>query len=80
MITQDKVWNTIDKIAKNKGLSLMRLAELSHLDKTCLFPTKRTLPYGIIHYPSLRTIEKILKATGITFVEFAKMVEENAES
>lgn len=80
MITQERVWNAIDKIAKEKGVSLTKLSELSNLDKTCLYPTKRTLPYGIIHYPSLGTVEKILSATGITFVEFAKMVEENAES
>ena len=80
MITQERVWNAIDKIVKNRNMSFMAFSEMCGLDKSTLFPTKRTLPYGIIRYPGFTTIEKILKTTGISFVEFAKMVEENAES
>lgn len=80
MITQEKVWSAIDKIVKDRDMSFMAFSQMCGLDKSTLFPTKRTLPYGIIRYPGFTTIEKILRTTGISFVEFAKMVEENAES
>ena len=80
MITQERVWNAIDKIAKEKGLSLMGLSKASGLDCGALAKARRTMPYGIVHYPSMTTLQKILTATSVSFVEFAKMVEENAES
>lgn len=80
MITQERVWNAIDKIVKDRDMSFMAFSQMCGLDKSTLFPVKRTLPYGIIRYPGFTTIEKILKTTGISFIEFAKMVEENAES
>lgn len=80
MITQEKVWNAIDKIAKEKGFSLMGLSKVSRLDCGALAKARRKLPYGIVHYPSMTTIQKVLSATGVSFIEFAKMVEENAES
>lgn len=80
MITQERVWNAIDKIAKLKGLSLMGLSKASGLDYGVLAKSRRMLPYGIVHYPSMTTIQKVLSATDISFIEFAKMVEENAES
>lgn len=80
MITQERVWNAIDKIAKLKGLSLMGLSKVSGLDYGALAKSRRMLPYGVVHYPNMTTLQKILTATSVSFVEFAKMVEENAES
>ena len=80
MITQERVWNAIDKIAKDKGLSLMGLSKVSGLDYGALAKSRRMLPYGVVHYPNMTTIQKVLSATDISFIEFAKMVEKNAES
>lgn len=80
MITQEKVWNAIDKIAKEKGFSLMGLSKASGLDCGALANARRKLPYGIIHYPSMTTVQKVLSATGVSFIEFAKMVEENEKN
>lgn len=80
MITQERVWNAIDKIAKEKGVSLMALSKMSRLDCGALAKARRKLPYGIVHYPSMTTIEKVLSATDISFIEFAKMVEQDEKN
>ena len=80
MITEEKVWGVIDQIAKDKGVSLNALAKLSGLDGGSLRKSQRIKPYGVLRYPRIQTIQSVLNTAGVSFVEFAKMVEENEKN
>lgn len=80
MIHPEPVWRSIDRIAKDQGLSLPRLAQKADLDLSTLNPVRRKPRDGKESWPSLKTIVKILNRSEISLVEWAKMVERDGES
>ena len=71
------LWNGIQKLAKQKGLSCSGLARLSGLDATTFNKSKQFSPDGTPRWPSCNTIAKIIKSTNITLLEFAKLCMEH---
>ena len=66
------LWNTIDQIAKEKELSLPRLALGAGLDQSTFSHARRKR-----NWMSLRTLTRVLRTYDITFREWARIMEPN---
>jgi transcriptional regulator with XRE-family HTH domain len=67
------LWDSIDRIAEEKNLSLPRLALKAGLDQSTFSHARRKR-----NWMSLRTLASVLNANDITLREWARMVDENA--
>ncbi len=67
------IWNAIETLAKQKGLSCSGLAKLSGLDATTFNKSKWYFPDGSPRCPSCGTISKIIAATNIGIEQFAEI-------
>ena len=56
----EQIWDAIDKLAKQNGLSLSGLAKKSGLDPTIFNKSKRLRHDGKKRWPSLESLNKIL--------------------
>jgi transcriptional regulator with XRE-family HTH domain len=65
------LWNSIDEIAKEKNVSLPRLALKSGLDQSTFSHARRKR-----NWMSLKTLAQVLNAHDITLREWARMVDE----
>lgn len=70
MLSHRAVWDGIDTIARNHGLSVSALAKLAGLDATAFNVSKRVSKDGRLRWPSTESIAKILEATGESFDSF----------
>ena len=68
------LWNAIEKLAKINGLSFSGLAKISGLDATTFNKSKQYSSDGTPRWPSCQTISKILEATHVSPLEFAKIM------
>lgn len=68
------LWNAIEKLARINGLSFSGLAKVSGLDATTFNKSKQYSSDGTPRWPSCQTIAKILEATHVDPVEFAKLI------
>ena len=75
MLSHDRVWAAIDRLAERYGLSASGLARKAGLDATSFNRSKRTGPDGRDRWPSTESIAKILAATGASLEEFMRLVE-----
>ena len=66
----EQIWNAVDKLAESRGLSPSGLAKLGGLDATTFNKSKRIRPDGNKRWPSLDSINKILKLCGLSFEKF----------
>lgn len=66
----EQIWNAVDKLAESRGLSPSGLAKLGGLDATTFNKSKRVRPDGNKRWPSLDSINKILKCCGLSFENF----------
>lgn len=71
MVSHERVWNSIDALARRQGISVSALAKRAGLDPTAFNPSKRTSKDGRERWPSFETIAKVLEATGETLSSFA---------
>ena len=70
MYDAQNLWDTIDKIAERKQLTLPALALSAGLDQSTFSRARRKR-----NWPSLQTICKLLNAHGIPLTEWAGMVD-----
>lgn len=75
----DIVWALIDEIAARQNVSVSKLAKMCGLDPTTFNVSKRNLPNGNPHYPSLTTILVVLKMTNMSWHDFARLWDEIAK-
>lgn len=75
MLSHDRIWAAIDRLAERYGLSASGLARKAGLDATSFNRSKRTGPEGRDRWPSTESIAKILAATGASLEEFLRLVE-----
>lgn len=73
--SHDIIWEVIDKIAKKQNITVSRLAINAKLDATSFNISKRQGQKGP-HYPSMTTVLAVLKATNMTWKDFANIWEE----
>ncbi len=76
-LTHDWIWQAIDALASQKGLSPSGLARLAGLDATSFNKSKRFTPEGRPRWPSTESISKVLDVTGTTLDEFADIVNKS---
>lgn len=65
-------WAAIDRLAADKKLSCSRLAQISGLDVTAFNKSKRVDANGRPHWPSLKSLVKVLIATETSWTDFAR--------
>lgn len=70
MLTHSEIWQAIDTLAREHGLSPSGLARRAGLDPTTFNKSKRMTREGKARWPSTESIAKILRATGASIEEF----------
>jgi phage repressor protein C with HTH and peptisase S24 domain len=75
MLTHRKIWQAIDTVAENCGLTASGLARKCGLDPTTLNVSKRTGPDGRERWPSTQTIAKVLEVAEMDLKTFGELVE-----
>ena len=75
MLTHDRIWTALDRLAERYGMSASGLARKAGLDATSFNKSKRISPEGRERWPSTESVAKILAATGASLEEFLLLVE-----
>lgn len=75
MLSHDRIWAAIDRLAERHGFSASGLARRAGLDATSFNRSKRVGPDGRKRWPSTESIAKVLGATGASLDEFMRLVE-----
>lgn len=70
-----KLWHAIDQLAANRGLSTSGLARKAGLDPTAFNKSKRQSRDGRLRWPSTESISRVMTATGVSFSQFAALVD-----
>lgn len=78
MLSHDKIWLAIEKLAEIKGFSASGLARQAGLDPTTFNKSKRTSPDGKLRWPSTESISRILAATDTDISAFIALMEGDA--
>jgi phage repressor protein C with HTH and peptisase S24 domain len=74
MLRHSDIWNAIDRLARDRGLSASGLAKKAGLDPTTFNKSKRKTRDGKERWPSTESISKVLQATGASLNEFMSYV------
>ena len=77
MLTHEKIWLALDRLAQSFGYSPSGLAKQAGLDPTSFNKSKRHSPDGKPRWPSTESISKVLAVTGATMSEFISLIENN---
>src|SRR3954467_5515077 len=76
MVTNEKIWSALDRLAMQHGLTCGGLARAAELDQTIFNPSKRRVKAtGRARWPSSETIAKVLNVTGLSMSQFGAMVD-----
>jgi phage repressor protein C with HTH and peptisase S24 domain len=78
MLRHSEIWNAIDGLARDHGLSPSGLAKRAGLDPTTFNKSKRKTRDGKERWPSTESISKILLATGASLGEFVAHLGDGA--
>lgn len=70
MLRHEDIWNAIDRLAHDRGLTASGLARRAGLDPTTFNKSKRITREGKPRWPSTESIAKILDATNASLTEF----------
>lgn len=76
MLTHDKIWTALDRLAARAGLSPSGLAKRAGLDPTTFNKSKRITADGRERWPSTESIAKALAATHTAVEIFVQLIEE----
>ena len=75
MLSHDRIWAAIDRLAERYGMSASGLARKAGLDATSFNRSKRTSPDGRDRWPSTESVAKVLRATGASLDEFMRLID-----
>lgn len=70
MLRHSDIWNAIDRLARDRGLSPSGLAKKAGLDPTTFNKSKRKTRDGKERWPSTESISKVLQASSASLNEF----------
>lgn len=79
MLTHDKIWQAVDRLATLFGYSPSGLAKQAGLDPTSFNKSKRYGVDGKPRWPSTESISRILGATGATMSDFLGLIDDDLE-
>ena len=74
MLSHDRIWNAIDKLAERNQLTPSGLARRAGLDPTSFNKSKRIGADGRMRWPSTESISKVLDATGASIDQFMSFI------
>jgi DNA-binding phage protein len=75
MIAQSQVfWHTLDMLARERGFTPSALARAAGLDATALNPSRRVGAGGVMRWPSLPTLLRVLDVLQVPLAVFARSV------
>lgn len=74
MLKHLDIWNAIDRLAQDRGLTASGLARRAGLDPTTFNKSKRVTRDGKPRWPSTESIAKVLSATGASLSEFLRFI------
>lgn len=75
MIPQSqKVWHTLDMLARERGFTPSALARAAGLDATAFNPSRRVGAGGAMRWPSLPTLLRVLDVLQVPLVVFAQHI------
>jgi phage repressor protein C with HTH and peptisase S24 domain len=77
MFTHREVWQGIDRLAKQHGLTASGLARRAGLDPTTFNPSKRITKQKKPRWPSTESLAKILNATSTPFDSFVALMSDH---
>lgn len=80
MLTHDKIWQGVDRLATLFGYSPSGLAKQAGLDPTSFNKSKRFGNDGKPRWPSTESISRILGATGATMSDFLALINDEIET
>jgi phage repressor protein C with HTH and peptisase S24 domain len=75
VLSHDRIWQAIDRLAELNNLSTSGLARRAGLDPTTFNRSKRTATDGRLRWPSTESIAKILEATATEIGPFLGLEE-----
>lgn len=78
MLSHERVWAAIDKLAAKHDLTPSGLAKRAGLDSTTFNKSKRVGSDGRARWPSTESLAKIVAATGSSLGEFSRLMGETA--
>ena len=71
----EQVWNAIDRLAFEKGLTPSGLARAAGLDPTALNPSKRYTIDGRVRLPRMETMLELLRTADMAWRDFASYLD-----
>lgn len=74
MLSHERVWAAIDRLAKAHDLTPSGLAKRAGLDSTTFNKSKRFAADGRARWPSTESLSKIMEATGASLSEFTALI------
>ncbi len=74
MLEHSDIWQAIDLLANQRGMSPSGLAKRAGLDPTTFNKSKRITKDGKLRWPSTESISKILQASGTHMGEFVSLL------
>ena len=76
MLSHAQIWQAIDRLAAARNMTASGLARAAGLDPTTFNRSKRMSAAGKARWPSTESLAKILEATGTSFDEFVRLVDD----
>jgi phage repressor protein C with HTH and peptisase S24 domain len=78
MLTHDRIWAALDRLAQRAGLSPSGLAKRAGLDPTTFNKSKRITPDGRERWPSTESVSKALAAANVSIDGFVQLIGDAA--
>jgi phage repressor protein C with HTH and peptisase S24 domain len=78
LLTHERVWTALDRLAAKAGLSPSGLARRAGLDPTTFNKSKRITSDGRERWPSTESVAKVLTATDTSIDSFAQLIGNGA--
>lgn len=78
MLSHERIWRAIDRLAEAHDLTPSGLAKRAGLDSTTFNKSKRFASDGRARWPSTESLSKIMEATGSSLREFTSMIDRSA--
>lgn len=73
-MTHQMLWNAIERLAKENGMTCSGMAKKCGLDATTFNKSKQFTANGAPRWPSCGTLAKVLTTLHVSPIEFAKMI------
>src|ERR1700724_3032678 len=80
ILTHEKIWSALDRLAARAGLSASGLAKRSGLDPTTFNKSKRITADGRERWPSTESVAKALAATNSSIDTFVQLIGDSART